>query len=84
MIVLGIHISTSSSAGELLCVSHVVEKVEPLSTTISFSAVLHSINHFNINLHIVVVSGGVKVLTDVLSEEPVILSCSLSSPSTNT
>ena len=68
MIVLGIHISTSFSAGELLCVSYVVENVEPLSTTISFSAVLQSINHFNINLHIVVVSGGVKVLTDVLSE----------------
>ena len=33
--------------------------------------------------HIVVESGGTKVFADVLSEEPVILSSTISSPSTN-
>ena len=82
VIVLSIHKSTSASAGELHCVCNVVVKCESRFAAKSFSTTLQGIGNLYFYFHRVIIDARIKVLVDVLSEEPVVL-ISISLPSTN-
>ena len=82
VIVLSIHKPTSTSAGELYCVCNVVVKCESRYAAKSFSTTLQGIGNLYFYFHLVIIDARIKVLVDVLSEEPVVL-ISISLPSTN-
>ena len=82
VIVLSIHKSTSASAGELHCVCNVVVKCELRFAAKSFSTTLQGIGNLYFYFHRVIIDARIKVLVDVLSEEPVVL-IPISLPSTN-
>ena len=77
-------ISNSCSGWDLLCICLVV-KISKSHITAQFrSTILHGIDNFYCYIHCMIMNTIIKVLANVLSKEPVVLSCSWFLASTNT
>ena len=66
-----------------MCICLVVKKSKSHITAKSRSTTLQGIDNLYCYIHCIIMTATVKVLVNVLSEEPVVLSCSRFSPSTN-